>query len=471
MKLSTTIATGAALAAGVSAGQTNYLGFNSGNTLPDESAKFEKDFLAEFSTAQKLAGAPGTFNAVRLYTNIQAYSTNTPIEAFSAAIQTKTYLLLGIWTSGTSNIDNELAALSKAVDQYGKPFTDLVIGISIGSEDLYRDSATGRTNKAGVGNGPDEILGFINAYKKQFAKTALATVPVGHVDTWDAWINSTNKEVLDAVDWIGVDEYPFYETGKGNAIGNAGKLFDQAYQTAVGVANGKPVWVTETGWPLTGPSWDEAIPSVANAKSYWDEIGCKRLFNKVPTFWYNLRDSNPANQVKFGISQSLSSTPSFNLTCPSTSEDSTTSVSKPTSTSKQVSSPTTLVLAPSSTSTSKSSPDGSSSSGSSSGSSSNSSSSNNSSSNSSSSNSSSSSGSSNGSSSSGSSNGSSSNGSSDSSSSSGGSKAGSGSGSNTSSNSTQTSSGPLPTNSGAINRLSGVAFAGVALVAGALAFF
>ncbi|PTB51941.1 glycoside hydrolase family 17 protein, partial [Trichoderma harzianum CBS 226.95] len=330
MKLSSTIATGVALAAGVSAGQKNYLGFNSGNTLPDESAKFEKDFLAEFTTAQKLVGAPGTFNAVRLYTNIQAYSTNTPIEAFSAAVKTKTYILLGVWASGTTNINNELAALTAAVKQFGTDFTDLVIGISIGSEDLYRDSATGRTNKAGVGNGPQEILGFINDYKKAFANTPMASVPIGHVDTWDAWVNGTNKVVLDAVDWIGVDEYPFYETGKGNDISNAGKLFDAAYQTTLGVANGKPVWVTETGWPLTGPDWDEAKPSVANAKSYWDQIGCQRLFNKVPTFWYNLRDSNPANQVKFGISQSLSSTPSFDLTCPPESSESSSAITKPT---------------------------------------------------------------------------------------------------------------------------------------------
>ncbi|EHK17391.1 glycoside hydrolase family 17 protein [Trichoderma virens Gv29-8] len=353
MKLSSTIATGVALAAGVSAGQTNYLGFNSGATLPDESAKFEKDFLAEFTTAQKLVGAPGTFNAVRLYTNIQAYSTNTPIEAFSAAVKTKTYILLGVWASGTTNINNELAALNAAVKQFGTQLTDLIIGISIGSEDLYRDSATGRTNKAGVGNGPQEILGFINDYKKAFANTPLASVPVGHVDTWDAWVNGTNKPVLDAVDWIGVDEYPFYETGKGNDISNAGKLFNAAYQTTLGAANGKPVWVTETGWPLTGPDWDEAKPSVANAKSYWQQVGCKMLFNKVPTFWYNLRDSNPANQVKFGISQSLSTTPSFDLTCPPESEESSTTVSKPSSTGKSSSTATTLVQATGSPSPSK----------------------------------------------------------------------------------------------------------------------
>jgi len=314
MKLST-VATGAALFAGASAGP-NYLGFNSGSTLPDQSAKFQADFEAEFTTAQNLVGAPGTFNAVRLYTSIQAYTQQDPIQAFQAAINTKTYILLGIWTSGTNSIDTELNALSTAVKQYGTAFTDLVIGISIGSEDLYRDGVTGQANKAGVGAGPQTIIGFINAYEKAFANTPLAKIPKGHVDTWDAWANTTNKAVIDAVDWLGADEYSFYETGKNNDIQNAGSLFDQAYNATLAVANGKPIWITETGWPINGPNWDQAVPSVANAKTYWDEVGCRRLFNKVPTFWYNLRDSNPDNQVKFGISENLSTTPEFNLTCP-----------------------------------------------------------------------------------------------------------------------------------------------------------
>ncbi|CEJ93009.1 Putative Glucan 1,3-beta-glucosidase [[Torrubiella] hemipterigena] len=287
------------LAVVAAADGTNWLGFNSGSTFADRSAKFKKDFEAEFKTAQGLEGAPGKFNAVRLYTNIQAYSQDDPIQAFEAAIETKTHLLLGIWTSGTDNIDKELNALKKAVSQYGSKFTDLVIGMSIGSEDLYRNSVTGTKNKAGVGADPDVIVNFINTYKKTFKDNALSKVPVGHVDTWDSWTNGTNKAVIDAVDWIGVDEYPFYESGKGNNISNAGVLFDRAYEATIGAAGGKPVWVTETGWPVSGKAWDQAEPNVANAKKYWDEVGCRKLFNKTPTFWYNLRDSNPDNDVKF----------------------------------------------------------------------------------------------------------------------------------------------------------------------------
>ncbi|KAK3301684.1 glycoside hydrolase family 17 protein [Chaetomium strumarium] len=336
-----------ALASGVSA--ENYLGFNSGATLADRSAKFKSDFLAEFKTAQGLKNAPGKFNAVRLYTNIQAYSETDPIQAFEAAIETNTKLLLGIWTSGTDNIDKELAALKKAIEKYGSKFTDLVIGMSIGSEDLYRVSATGIANKSGVGAGPDVLVNFINQYKKAVANTALAKVPIGHVDTWDAWTNGTNKAVVDAVDWVGVDEYPYYENGKGNDIKNSGKLFDRAYDAVAGAVGGKPVWVTETGWPSTGPNWDQAVPSVENAKYYWDEVGCRKLFNKVPTFWYNLRDSNPDNEMKFAITKDLSTTPLFDLTCP-TKFDTPTATAK-TSSAAATGSSSTAVSAPGSSST------------------------------------------------------------------------------------------------------------------------
>jgi len=307
-----------ALAAGVSADGKNYLGFNSGATKADRSAKFKADFEAEFKTAQGLVGAPGTFNSVRLYTNIQAYSKDDPIEAFEAAVETKTSMLLGVWTSGTDNIDKEISALKKAVSKYGSKFTDLVIGISIGSEDLYRNSATGVKNEAGVGAQPETIVGFIKDFKKAFDGNPLSKVPVGHVDTWDVWGNATNKPVLDAVDWIGVDEYPYYENDKGNDIKNAGHLFDKAYDATIAAAGGKPVWVTETGWPYTGKKWDQAVASVENAKYYWDEVGCRKLFNKTPTFWYTLRDSNPDNTMKFAITDNLSTKPRFNLTCPTT---------------------------------------------------------------------------------------------------------------------------------------------------------
>ncbi|KAI1430531.1 glycoside hydrolase superfamily [Xylaria sp. CBS 124048] len=320
--------------ASLASASENYLGFNSGATKADNSAKFKADFVEEFQAGQNLKGAPGKFDAVRLYTNIQAYSTSDPIQAFDAAVETKTKLLLGIWASGTANIDNEMAALKSGLATHGQALADLIIGVSIGSEDLYRVSATGLANDpTSVGAGPDTIVSFINAFKQNFAGSAIASVPIGHVDTSDAWANGTNKAVIDAVDWLGVDEYPYYENGKNNVIQNSGSLFDTAFDATVAAAGGKPVWVTETGFPYTGITWGDAVPSVANAQLYWQQIGCRRLFGKVPTFWYDLADGNSANQQSFAITDNLSTTPRFNLTCPENLEDATsTSSSSPAST-------------------------------------------------------------------------------------------------------------------------------------------
>lgn len=312
-------AAAAVLAAGASAASPNYLGFNSGSTLPDRSAKFKKDWVQEFTTAQNLENAPGKFNAVRLYTNIQAYSESSePIEAFEAAIETNTSILLGVWASGVKNIDAELLALENGIKKHGSKLTDLVIGISIGSEDLYRVSETGIKNKAGTGTGPNELVSFINDFKTKFANTPLAKIPVGHVDTWDAWVNGTNKAVVDAVDFVGVDEYPYYENGKGNDIKNSGQLFDRAFNAVKAAIGDKELWMTETGWPYIGEKWDQAVPSVENAQYFWQEVGCRKLFNKVPTFWYTLRDSNPDNTMKFAITKNLNPKPMFDLTCPTT---------------------------------------------------------------------------------------------------------------------------------------------------------
>src|SRR6201995_72193 len=133
--------------------QQGYLGFNSGNTLDTGKAKQQSDFEQEFKIAQTLHETPGLFNSVRLYTNIQFGTTDTPISAFDAAVNTNTTILLGIWCSGTTNIDPELKALQSAITKHGQKFADLVVGISVGSEDLYRISESGIANNAGVGKG------------------------------------------------------------------------------------------------------------------------------------------------------------------------------------------------------------------------------------------------------------------------------------------------------------------------------
>jgi glucan endo-1,3-beta-D-glucosidase len=208
MRFTAALAVAAATISGAVAQDSVILGFNSGASDDTGKAKTQKDFEREFRTAKNLDGAPGDFNAIRLYSNIQWETPDTPIEAFPAAIATNTKLLLGIWASGTDNIDNELKALNAAVDKYGTKLTDLVIGLSIGSEDLYRVSEPGIRNKSGVGNSAETIVKFIKDARKRLADTPLSGVKITHVDTWTAWVNESNKAVIDEIDFLAVNAFP-----------------------------------------------------------------------------------------------------------------------------------------------------------------------------------------------------------------------------------------------------------------------
>lgn len=309
------------LAVFVASASAVHQGFNYGSTNTDGSAVVEADFQSRFTTAQKLVGTSG-FTSARLYTMIQAGTTNTPIEAISAAINTNTTLLLGLWASaGQTNINNEIAALKSALSTYGTKLTSIIAGISVGSEDLYRNSPVGIENLSGVGANPADIVSYIGQVRTAVAGTGASGVPVGHVDTWTAWVNGSNADVITACDFLGVDAYPYFQNTEANSIEAGYSVFFQAYNNTVGVAGGKPVWITETGWPVSGKTENLAVASVQNAQTYWDNVGCA-IFGKINTWWFTLQDSYPTTpSPSFGIvGTTLSTTPLYNLTCPSPEE-------------------------------------------------------------------------------------------------------------------------------------------------------
>lgn len=117
-----------------------------------------------------------------------------------------------MWASaGDAAFANEMVALESTLSQFGSQLSGLIDGISIGSEDLYRISPTGIENKENPGAGPDVLVGYIKQVRAALANTPLSTVPIGHVDTWTAWVNASNVGVANACDWVGVDAYPYFQ--------------------------------------------------------------------------------------------------------------------------------------------------------------------------------------------------------------------------------------------------------------------
>ncbi|CZT53380.1 related to glucan 1,3-beta-glucosidase [Rhynchosporium secalis] len=325
MRCTTSLLALTATLSGVSAAA--YQGFNYGATKSDGYApRVQSDFQALFQTAKNLVGTSAGFTSARLYTTIQAGTASDPTSAIPAAIAEDTSLLLGLWASGDA-FPRELTALKAAVAQYGTAFTSRVAGISIGSEDLYRSSPTGIASGGGIGATPETLVNYIGQVRAAIAGTPLSAAPIGHVDTWNDWVNGSNKAVADACDWIGVDAYPYFESTKANGIENGAALFNAALAATAAAVGNKPLWITETGWPTSGKLSGQAVGSTDNAKTYWQQVGCPR-FGVVNTWWYTLEDTdnNASPNPSFGIAPGspLSSTPLFDLSCNGVSSSSAT---------------------------------------------------------------------------------------------------------------------------------------------------
>ena len=317
--------------AATAAAQTK--GFNYGATNADGSCRGYDDFVRFFNEAKSLPGASG-FNAARLYTAIQCGTSTDPISAFRAAVDTDTKILVGLWASaGRESYQNELNALLRGVNELGTALTDKIMGISVGSEDLYRSSDQGVLKKAGRGATGAEIEGYIGWLRDWIRGTSLEGKPIGHVDTWTAWELPENRGVISAIDWLGHNSFPYYESDLPNSIDQAYENFYIALGKTEAVSGGRPVLVTETGWPrckscdetmpryhnadprVVGPTSRMAVASLENAKRYWHDVGCS-LFGTRTTFWYTLKDSNSGQtDLSFAITPLQNNTPYFDLTC------------------------------------------------------------------------------------------------------------------------------------------------------------
>ncbi|KAK7984608.1 hypothetical protein PG989_012010 [Apiospora arundinis] len=293
------------------AAASNIKGFNYGAFFMNQQAKLQNDFAYEFNRAKNLPGTNG-WSSARLYSMVQWNTANDVIQAIPAAIDTQTTLLLGMWISGGPQaIDNEIAALKKAMSTYGSKFTDLVVGLSVGSEDLYRQGA------GEIGTTPEYLIECIQKVRDAIRGTALEGVQIGHVDTYDSFVGQ--QAVIEHIDWLGFDGYPFWEKNNPNSIENAHERFYEGFSKTKALAGSKPVYVTETGWPVVGKQQGAAVANAENARRYWKDIACSLIESGVNLWWYDLQESQYGQaEPDFGIfpAGDLGQLqPSYELTC------------------------------------------------------------------------------------------------------------------------------------------------------------
>jgi len=285
-----------AVAATLTGADAYWKGFNVQATRADGQCKTQADWEKDFNTMKAL---PGGFTSMRVYASSDC---NTLANAVPAAINTGGQILASVWTQDEAHFEREKQALLTATQQHG---TGWLVAVTVGSEDLYRKE----TSASRLAEQIYDVRGMLTTVNGG------SSIQVGHVDTWTAWVDGANTAVIQACDFVGTDGYPYFQNTQANNIDQGYNLFWQSTQAVRDVVNtvkpGAWVWITETGWPTTGPTENQAVPSVANAQQYWSTVACS-AFSSGHTFWYTLQDFSAS--PSFGVLDA-NYNPKYNLAC------------------------------------------------------------------------------------------------------------------------------------------------------------
>jgi GPH family glycoside/pentoside/hexuronide:cation symporter len=174
--------------------------------------------------------------------------------------------MVGAWIGDdkTQN-EKEIIALLKLAKS---GFVDIAV---VGNETLMREELS-----------EEDLIAYINRVKK-----ALPGIPVGYVDAYYQFIERPN--LIKACDVLLVNCYPFWE---GCSIEQSATYLKQMYAVTQKVSSGKPVIITETGWPNQGDQTNNAQPSEINAMKYFIDSANWAQQNEVPLFYFSSFDES-----------------------------------------------------------------------------------------------------------------------------------------------------------------------------------
>lgn len=150
---------------------------------------------------------------------------------------------VGAWLSSDLAVNEVQINSLIAIGQAGE--ADLLI---VGSEVLLRHDLT-----------ENQLIEYINR-----AQEAVPEIPVATSDTYAELLE--HPAVINAGDVVLPNYYPYWE---GKRIDLAAYFINLWHKQVVAKANGKPVIVSETGWPSAGPARGDAVPSEENAAFFF----------------------------------------------------------------------------------------------------------------------------------------------------------------------------------------------------------
>lgn len=157
-------------------------------------------------------------------------------------------------------------------------------------ENLIKIAKEGYVDIAAVGNEvmlrgdltEDELLAFINRVKQ-----SIPGIPVGYVDAYFEF--EVKPRITAACDLVLANCYPYWE---GCHIDYSLLYMKEMFTKAISAAQGKPVIISETGWPSQGTNFGAAIPSDENFMKYFINTQKWSVEEDIEIFYFSSFDES-----------------------------------------------------------------------------------------------------------------------------------------------------------------------------------
>jgi exo-beta-1,3-glucanase (GH17 family) len=118
-------------------------------------------------------------------------------------------------------------------------------------------------------------------------KAEVGDIPVGYVDAYYEFVE--RPELTEACDLVLCNCYPYWE---GTPFEKAFGHMQHMHRLAKAAGRGKPVLITETGWPSQGENKDAAVPSKVNALRYFLNTQIWSKEENVGIFYFSSFDES-----------------------------------------------------------------------------------------------------------------------------------------------------------------------------------
>lgn len=171
---------------------------------------------------------------------------------------------IGAWLS--SDIEANNREINELINESKAGYVDLAI---VGSETLLRNDLS-----------EDQLINYIKRVKQEAPGIKVTTG-----DTYSELID--HPKVMDECDVIFYNSYPYWE---GININDSINLQNSRYKNIVNKVKNKTVIVSETGWPSSGNTIGNAVPSPENAANYFNDFVSWARKNNVQYFYFEAFD-------------------------------------------------------------------------------------------------------------------------------------------------------------------------------------